>query len=346
MLTCAQIYKKYGLSSSTFVAIKHMLEAKETPQHGNVYYDLTKNDVVTLTCAQNHSASFKTDGQAVVHLMPFHRFLCLRFLTSSLDDTMDELRYRNLVSHRFKPQYLKKIHDRFIKRLPKSLRTIARKKKPPTRELKHQYDLMLRVLGIEMPYNNPLWIEAMFESVSDKRIKQLAETVFTTRGSKKEHQDTLAELTGYRWKDIGVDVYRTLFYDLYSMDDTDWEYYLGLLAPPERKAKKRASKMSTNELRVLEGVKPNFQAAMELVQINLQRLVQTTYTVGLGGDTKQLGQLISMLKAVGTSRGEELDAQGGRNSVFFETVKLIPRPRKVRTLEDIKTPKVAKLGNA
>jgi len=345
MLTRAQIYKKFGISPSTFVEVSVLLESKPKSQHGNVFYDLTKNDKIMLECAQNHGASFKTDGRAVVHLLPFHRFLCLRFLTTPLDDVMDELRYRNLVTQRFKYEYLKKVHGRFISRIPKALRAIARKKAPPTRELEPQYRLMLRVLGIEMPYDNPLWIEIMFESVSDRRLKQLTETVFTTRGDKKDQQATLAELTGYRWKDVGVDVYRSLFYDLYAMDDSDWDYYTGFLAPPERKAKKRAYRMSTNELRVFEGVRPNFEAAMEIVQLNLQKLVQTTYDIGLGGDTKKLSQLISMLKSVGVARGEELDA-GGRGGTFFETVKLIPKPRKVRTLEDIKDSKVAKVGHA
>lgn len=345
MLTRAQIAKKFGISPTTFVEVSGLLESKPIPKHGNIFYDLTKNDKIVLECSQNHGASFKTDGQAVIHLLPFHRFLCLRFLTTPIDDVMDELRSRNLVTHRFGYEYLKKIHNRFIKRVPKAMRQIARKKLPPTRELEKQYRLMLRVLGIEMPYDNPLWIEVMFESVSDKRLKQLTETVFTTRGNKKDQQTTLAELTGYRWKDVGVDVYRSLFYDLYSMDESDWEYYTGFLSPPERKAKRKAYRMSTNELLVFEGVRPNFEAAMEIVQLNLQRLVQTTYDIGLGGDTKKLAQLIGMLKSVGVARGEELDA-GSRGSTFFETVKLIPKPRKVRTLEDIKDSKVAKVGHA
>lgn len=344
MLTRSQICNEYKITPVTFGAIKHLLEAEGQSKHGNILYDLTPNDDLALACARNHNASFTGDGQVVVHLLPFHRFLCLRFLTVSLGDLMTEMQHRNMVSARLGHEYVKRLHGRFIRRIPKPLQDLAKKKDPPPAKLKKQYRLMLDVLGISVPYERPMWMELFFEFTGDPRVKQIVEAIFTTRGEKSEHQETLQLLTGHTWRDTSVDVYRTLFYDLYSMDEGDWTYYLSLLQVSERKYKMRASKMTTVELRVQESLKPDFQGTMELTARELSRAIGNKIRVGTDSTKKELGLLIGLFERAGLGKGWEPGGESQRE--FFPKVTVVPKKSNIKSLQEVEGPKVARIKNA
>ena len=286
MLTRAQLIRKYGLKSQTFDAIRGSLEAQPQGRHGNVFYDLTENDKLAVECSRNHNYSFGSDDQSVIHVMPFHRFMCLRFLTTSLEDLLDEIHYRHLVSTKFGKEYLKKLHGRFIKRLPKSLQELAREKAEPPKDLVNQYRLMLEVLGLGMLYDEPLWLETYFELLGDSGVKALVETIFTTQGDVREQQKALEELTGYQWKERGVDIYKTMFYDVDPMNSSAWKYYESRLKVSERQRKQAALGMSTTEFCVREGIRPHFQGTMEVAQMNLQRAINGIYELGIDANTK------------------------------------------------------------
>lgn len=345
MLTRAQICKKFKITSPTFDVIKGLLVAQPKSQHGNIFYKLNEKDALVLGCAKNHNESFRTATKGTSVLLPFHRFLCLRFLTTSLDDLMDEIRFRNLASHKLTKSVLTRMQGRFFRQLPKPLQTIARKKAPPSAKMTKTYDLMLQVLGIDTFYHEPMYLEGFFELIGDARIKQLVEAVFTTRGDKADHQKALEELAMYRWNDTAVDIYKSAFYDIYSMNENDWMHYWSFLKTSERKYKQRAREMTTAELKVQEGLKPHFREAMEMTAMNLQRMLKEAYDLGLSSDTKTLANLIGMFTKVGAASGEEMRAAVEDSGGSFETVSIIPAKRKHKTIDDVTSPgRVAKIN--
>jgi hypothetical protein len=342
MLTKAQLCKKYQVDPQTFNDIRKHLDAQPIPKRGNVFYALTPGDEMALACARNHNHSFSsTKPHASMHVLPFHRFLSLRLITTPLDDILDELHYRHLVSDKLGKEYLKKTHGRFVNRLPKELRPVVRDLAEPPSDLEKAYSVMLEVLGIGAIYDDPIWLELYFDLVSDARVKDKVETIFTTHGEVGEQQRALEEQTGYCWQSTAIEIYKTMFYDINPMSDADWEYYLGQLRVSERQHKRAARDMTTTEFNVREGLKPSFRETMEVAQMNLQRAINNLYDISLDANTKKLATMLGIYTRLGGATGEEMKAQG--DGAFFETANIVDAVPDFKTIDDIRTPKVARV---
>jgi len=342
MLTRAQICRKYQITPQTFDGVRKLLEAQPTPKHGNVFYALTPNDEIALTCARNHIYSFGSDEpRATARVLPFHRFLSLRLLTTPIEDILDELHYRHLISNKFGKEYLKKLHGRFVKRLPKTLQPVVRELDEPPAELSDAYDLMMEVLGIGVMYEEPLWLELFFDLVGDARVKDKVETIFTTHGEMAEHQRALEEQTSFRWQPAAVEIYKSMFYDISPMNDADWDYYLRRLRVSERQHKRAARDMTTSEFNVREGLRPNFRETMEVAQLQLQRAINNLYDIGIDATTKRLATMLGLYTKLGAATGEELQTK--TDSRFFETIRITDGPSEFKVIDDIQTPKVARV---
>jgi hypothetical protein len=345
MLTRVQICKQYGLSSSTFDDVKPLLTTEPVPKCGNVFYDLSSHDDLVLRCAKNHPASFSVDEKAATHTLPFHRFLALRFLTTSLDDIYDELLHRNLATHRLKKEYLKRLRTTFLHNLPPELRAIAAKQEMPNELQTSRYRLMMQTIGIDLVYEAPMWLEDMFLLVGDPNIKRMVELVLTTRGLKNEHQAALEEMTGVHWKGLGVEMYKSLFYDIFSMSERDWVFYGDFLRPPERNEKLASRTMSTNELRVHTGLRPHFKETTELVLIKMQRRIADMFNLGIEGDTNQLNHALRSYLWAGKNTGEELRAETSPGKIF-EELSVASSDKVNMTINDIQEPEVAQVKRA
>ena len=342
MLTRAQILKQFQLSPQTFEDVRKHLVAQPTPKHGNVFYALTPKDEIALTCARNHNASFcPTSPVANTHVLPFHRFLCLRMLTTPLDDVLDELHYRQLISDQLGKEYLRKTHGRFINQLPKVLRPIAKNRDEPPDELAETYNMMLEVLGIGALYEDPLWLELFFELVGDPAIKDKVETIFTTHGTMAEHQGSLEDQTSYCWHTTAIQIYKSMFYDTQPMSPADWRYYLKQLRVSERQHKNAARDMTTAEFNVREGLRPSFRETMEVAQLNVQRAINSLYDISLDANTKKLATMLGIYTKIGAATGEELQAK--HEGRVFETVNIIDEAPEFKTIDDIQAPKVARV---
>ncbi len=329
MITLAQICAEYKIGARTFNAVVGLLKAKPKPKHGRVFYELDPRDDFILRCSRNHISSFRGEGRSNIHIIPFHRFLCLKFLTTPRDEALGEIHLRNLASARFGPGYYKKLENLFVSRIPKELRALVRKKGAPNKKQLGAYEMLLNVLGVVAPYNFPQWMDNFFSFLGDPRQKNIVETVITTRGDRSDHQRALEELSGQQWKNVALDLYQSVFYDVSELSERDWAYYLSIILPTERRSKGKARGMSTDELRIQEGSNPHFQETLQLVAVNLEKRLRGTLRMK-GEAFEQLHRLIGSYTKVGVmTGGVERPNVGG---TFFQNISIVPSQSTFKTI--------------
>jgi hypothetical protein len=329
MITSVKIWKKYGISPATFEAVRPLLQAKRKSKHGRLFFDIRERDDFVLRCARNHILSFGGKGKDNAHILPFYRFLCLKFLTTPNEEALSEIHERNLATPKFGLGYYKKLLTRFLKRIPEELRPLVKKKGEPTKKQKGAYEMLLNVLGVIVAYNYPVWMDNFFSFIGDARSKSVIEAIVTTRGSRVEHQLALEEMSGQQWKNVAFDLYRSMFYDVGCLSDEDWRYYLGIIYPTDRRAKSRARGMTTNELRVLEGTNPHFQETLRTIAVGLQKKMLGTMAMK-GEEFKNLHQYLGMYTKIGVATGDvEKPNTGGQ---FFQNISIVPSETKFKVV--------------
>jgi hypothetical protein len=329
MITRVQICDDYKISPVTFNAVRHLLKAKETSKHGRLFYSIDNRDDFVLRCARNHIASFGGKGRDNAHILPFHRFLCLKFLTTPQQEAVNEIYQRNLATPKFGLGYYKKLRQRFVARIPKELRALVKKRGEPSKKQRGVYEMLLNVIGVITPYNFPVWMDNFFSFLGDPRTKNVVETVITTRGSRADHQRALDELSGQQWRNTALDLYASVFYDVADLSEEDWRYYLSVILPTEKRAKGSARNMSTGELRVQEGANPHFQETLHFVAVGLEKKIKGTMAMK-GEAFKQLHQLIGMYTKIGMATGDvERPNAGG---TFFQNISIVPAESSFKTI--------------
>ena len=330
MITRVKICEKYGITPATFDAIRHLLRAKPSPKHGRLLYDIGDRDDFVLRCARNHVASFGGSGRDNAHVLPFHRFLCLKFLTTPQNEAVSEIYQRNLVTDRFGIGYYKKLGTRFAKRVPHELRDLVKKQGAPSGKQKGAYEMFLNVIGVITAYNFPLWMDNFFSFIGNVKMKNIVETIVTTRGTRVDHQLALEEFSGQQWKNVALDLYMSVFYDIGFMSDEDWRYYTSIVLPTERRSKNAARAMTTNELRVQEGTNPHFQETLRTVAVGLEKKILGTMAMK-GEAFKQLHQLIGMYAKIGIATGE-VDRPNPMNT-YFQNISIVPSDQTFKVID-------------
>ena len=329
MITRVQISEKYGISQVTFDHVRHLLRANEQDKHGRTFYDIGKRDDFVLRCASNHIASFAMNAKNA-HLLPFHRFLCLKFLTTPQKEALSEIYQRGLTTDKFGLRYYKQLEARFVSRVPKELRSLVKKRGEPTKKQKGAYEMLLNVIGVITPYNFPRWMDNYFSYIADANSKNIVETVFTTRGTRADHQRGLEELSGQQWMNVAVDLYLSVFYDLGYLSDEDWRYYLSIILPTEKRSKTLARRMTTDELRVREGSSPHFVETLRLTAVDLQRKMRGTLALK-GDEFKKLHQALGTFINIGKETGD-MDKPNTQGT-YFQNISIVPSDAQFKTID-------------
>jgi len=329
MLTRVQISEKYGISQATFNGIRHLLVSAEKSRHGRTFFDIGDRDDFVLRCACNHIASFGLGVNDHVRVLPFHRFLCLKFLTTPPDEAVTEIHQRNLTAPKFGVGYYKQLQKRFVSRVPKELRDLVKKQGVPTKKQRGMYEMLLNVIGVITPYNLPDWMDNLFTELVDPRVKTTLETVLTTRGSRADHQTGLEELSRRQWRNVALDLYTSVFYDVGSLSEEDWRYYLSVIHPSEKRPKILARRMTTVELRVKEGSNAHYQETLQVAAVDLQRRICAA-TELKGEAFKQIHQVINTYTNIGKMTGD-VD-QPIATGAYFHNISIVPSDREFKTI--------------
>lgn len=329
MLTRVQISEKYRISQATFNGVRHLLVAVEQSKHGRTFFNIGDRDDFVLRCARNHIASFGLEVSNHTRVLPFHRFLCLKFLTTPHDEAITEIYQRNLTTPKFGVDYYKHLERKFVLRAPKELKDLVRKRGVPTKKQRGMYEMLLNVIGVITPYNLPDWMDNLFTELVDPRAKTILETVLTTRGSRADHQIGLEDLSRRQWRNVALDLYTSVFYDIGSLSEEDWRYYLSIILPSEKQSKILAKRMTTGELRVKEGLNAYYQETLQVVAVDLQRRICAT--MALKGDAfKQIHQIINTYTNIGKLTGD-VD-QPSVTGTYFHNISLVPADGEFKTI--------------
>jgi hypothetical protein len=139
----------------------------------------------------------------------------------------------------------------------------------------------------------------------------------------------MEELSGQQWKNVALDLYMSIFYDINPMSDADWKYYLSIILPTEKRAKFGAKSMTTGELRVQEGSNPHFNETFTFVATELEKKIRGTMAMK-GEGFKQLHQLIGMYTKIGMATGDVERPQTGGS--FFQNISIVPAESTFKTI--------------
>ena len=298
-LSRVQICDRFGLRAASFDAVSQFISCTPVPVRGVVVYPLTPKDEFILGCARVHGASFGGENNEI-HTLPFHRFLCLRFLTSSVKETIIEIEQRNLATSRFSRVYLGHLASWFAKRLPAVLRPIVKKKRADTAEEEAMLRTLLKVLGIEWTYDNPQWIDDLFKPFPDHEARKIFELTLTTKGTREEKQAALEELLRFQWGAHPLDMYEGVFYDRGTMSDADWNYYISVLLPSDAKAYEAARVETTNAFIIREGMKPHFEEMRRYMAVELEKKIHGLFRIN---DSKAIGSHVAAYAKLASMEG-------------------------------------------
>lgn len=313
-LSRVQICDRFGLRAASFDAVSHLITCKPIPKHGLVVYPLTAKDEFILACARVHGSSF-SNGNNEIHVLPFHRFLCLRFLTSSIHETMIEIEQRNLATSRFDKRYLGRLAAGFSKNLPAQLKIIVKKKRVESAEEEMMFRILLEVLGIEWAYDNPQWIDDLFKPFPDHEARKIFELALTTKGTREEKQAVIEELLRLQWGAHPLDLYEGMFYDRGAMSDADWAYYKSILLPSDAKAYESARSETTSAFIIREGMKPHFEEMRRYMAVELEKKIHGLFKLN---DSKAIGSHVAAYAKLASMEG----GTGSTTDGYFSGIRI------------------------
>lgn len=313
-LSRIQTCDKYDLRPGSFDIAAEIVKPKLVVEHGRALFVVDDAFDFALQCARNHVASFASDKR---RLLPFHRFLCLKFLTVSDEELLSETRHRNLVMNGMTKGTLRHLKDRFLARLPARFKSLAKKQAPPPAAKKREYEILLQILGVEAPYKLPGLVDEFFRYISDTTTKIIIESTLTTHGTLEEKRAVIQELSGMEWSMTAIEVYASIFYDLGWMSKSDWEFYVAMLYPTERQRKRQAATMTPSAFNLTNSSRPLFTEGLQKLAVDLQKGFGRAVH---GRSFKEMNQALVMFIKVAAEMGHAPKATEG----YFQGLSVAP----------------------
>jgi hypothetical protein len=275
-----QIRREYQITEGTLVDLEanELLVLDWVVKHGLYVTTLTADSKRVLDCAKNHLLTY--GARASFAIVPFQRFLFLRFLQMPVEDIYEDLVARNLVqpSH-FPISVVEKMLAEFKANLPKQLRaSIGTYKAPTTKVAKRQLDIVLQVCDIPIAYAHPE-LEQKFAFMADEQIKLIIDAALSTRSSFAEAQKFLAEIAEISIKIEGLAFYQNLFHDLGILDRESVQEHLKAQKPSVREQLQLAIGGTLADYRTKSGIDDEHdldQTMSVLKEYTIRELIKAT----------------------------------------------------------------------
>jgi hypothetical protein len=250
--TKSQLLTKYDIPFKAFEVLQglDLFRSQFVAKNGLSVVTLTKEDAYALECARLTVPGFRG-----APLLPFHRFLILRFLCLPVKDVYEELMNTGLLAsrERFDLAYLKKIHKKMVARAPKEIKKMLTTNAVPTTKLgKQRLEIFLRAMNILYFYHYPKQVENLDYFLQAKLVVEL---ILTTSGSNGEIAEYFSKNMKATIEPDSVVGYRLLYYSTHEMEKSQWKSYLATIAPDERKAKADARGKDLLDYSIMKGLK-------------------------------------------------------------------------------------------
>jgi len=232
--TKSQLLTKYDIPFEAFEVIQgsDKFKSRIYAKNGLSVVSPSKEDQYALECARLTMSGFRG-----APLLPYHRFLVLRFLCLPVKDVYEELINTGLLAskYRFDITYLKKIHKAMVKRAPKNIKKMFETQEFPKSDAgKKLLDTFLSIVNVRFFFNNPDRVDELSFMLNTKLIYEL---ILTTSGANDAIAEFFSKRTRGQIPEESIRGYRVLFYAVHEMNNEHWKNYLSMVAPDERKAK-------------------------------------------------------------------------------------------------------------
>lgn len=283
-----QVLSEYKVSLRTFEELcgRGLLKGDLAAKQGKVFLELTSHNDFVLRCAANDIHSFKF-AQSDVPVLPYHRFLCLRFVNTSFQETYDELVGIGIINKfgAIKKSTLSRYHAQFVRKCPVELREyIDSKTEPIKKEPLRRFRLMLEVLGIQGYYDTPQCVEEMSFFIDHK---EHLEPVLTTISTAEEVAEVFGKMANLTIPANLLGSYRTLFYAVHTMQPHDRSVYFASLPPKERHLRINAADMRIQEFVLKQGLDNIYEQRVlldelqKMARLSLARTSRLKHDAGL-----------------------------------------------------------------
>lgn len=256
--TRQQILTKYGLNIAAFNFIMgtQQLSGDFVDADGKRVIDITPEDDLVLRSARNSiycfgSGTYSKGKLRGVRALPFHRFLCLRFLTIPVFEAYEEIFQLGLLRAKsvFTLAHMKRMHDRFIALCPEEIIGDIKELRVP--ENKEAFKAFMSAIDVVNLYSNPAIVEDLSTFLGVRVPLEVMLTTTAGSAEVREAMDRKMNVTARTAMDIVA--YRRVFYDIHSLACDDVEAYLYLLPPSERALKKGAQGKDLPALAISSG---------------------------------------------------------------------------------------------
>jgi hypothetical protein len=206
-----------------------------------------------LKCSSNHPFSFTKNSE--FGLLPFYRFLFLRFMQMPAEDIHFELLERNLIhSDRLTVEEVEAMQTVFLDNIPSPLQARTRKQLPPKTKIEQaQLDTLLRVCDIDLAYHHPE-LDSSFTFMSDPDTKAIIDAILSTQGSFEAVRNFLTEVLAFDISIQGLAFYQSMFHDLSPLGRDDLKVYLKYVRPSTREHIRLAVGRPLEDYRVQSGL--------------------------------------------------------------------------------------------
>lgn len=251
--TKSQLLTKYDIPAAAFEVLQggDHFSSPFKAKNGLSVVAPTKEDEFALECARLTTAGFRG-----APLLPYHRFLVLRFLCLPVQDVYEELINVGLLAsrERFKVSFLEKIFKKLKERAPKEIQKVFDTKEPPGPKAQvslARFKKFLSIMNIRFFYENPDHVEDLGFFLKSRDVCEL---ILTTSGT----NDAIAEFFTQHIKAAipcdAIVAYRLLYYAAHELSTEDWKSYLATIPPDERKAKTDARGKDLVEYASMKGI--------------------------------------------------------------------------------------------
>lgn len=269
-LSRIQILTRYDLNSTTLDVLEGSghLEGKFEYKLGKSYLDVTKRNDFVLRAARNEIRSFSES------VLPFHRFLCLRFINTDPEEIQEEIFRLGLLPSRkaFTIQKLRGVQKRFMNRLPEELEDLVRAGREPKNKTETKnLDLFLKILGVSAYYDRPDLLEDLRSLLS---LKNLVNPLLTTVCLDHDVSSALTKVVGEKVPEVVVTAYRLVFHAVSEMEDAAFVKYLEMVEPTTARMYREARKLTFQEFAAKRGLNVvEYQEVLTRLMMEKQKML-------------------------------------------------------------------------
>ena len=236
-MTEQEIKKRFKIQPLTLNRIKEKFKGSTTKRRGRVIYQLKDEDIKLLSVARLDPYTFR---EKFSFYAPYHNYLIYLLLTLDEKEVIDECRSRRLIHAERITRTVKLYRKAVISLLPPSLARWYKEGQDFPDSEEDNLRRVFRLLDCEGIYNNPELLNSFDFIMFDPHMRNTIETFLSCCDEVKAIKPSLDAFLPVDIPMEGLEVYRSLIYDIHYMTVHNWKTYLKTLTLEDQETKSYA----------------------------------------------------------------------------------------------------------